>query len=249
MSYDCSIGGDHLDNAADLLSPKIDVPFSLVAWIHRTAAEWADTTDGTLVFIGDDFVDQNSSTSLNHGGFADTVRSRIWDSGGGSDVINKSHADGTYDDLWVVCIAVYASDTDRKLYIEDSTSPGTDTTNRDLGGAVMDSIRIGDKHNTGSPCLGLVAEVAIFDKALSAAEIDALQTGAETGPAPNTVASADCIGYWPLDTDQSTHADQSGNGGPTLTVQSAAPFDADHPTITAGAAQDQSAVFKRIRGF
>jgi hypothetical protein len=54
---------------------------------------------------------------------------------------------------------------------------------------------------------------------------------AETGVPPNSIAPNDCIGYWPLDTDQANHADQSGNGGPTLAVQSDAPFSSDHPTI------------------
>jgi len=38
--------------------------------------------------------------------------------------------------------------------------------------------------------------------------------------------------YYPLDTENTTQADQSGNGGPSLTAVGSPAYDADHPTIS-----------------
>ena len=231
MSYDTSASGDKLTGQ---FSTAFDEPFSIVVWSKRAPTDWSNAASEFFVNLNDDEADLNDGHGIHTLGTPDNVSARSWTPGGSARNANYAFADGTYDDTWVCIIGVWTNDTDRKIYIENSSQVGTNTED-DASSALVEYIAVGGAvHLDFNQLDGLCAEVAIFDKALSTAEIDALQTAAETGPPPNSVAPSSCIGYWSLDTDQATHADQSGNGGPTLTVQSSAPYSADHPTIAGG---------------
>jgi hypothetical protein len=231
VSYDTSASGDKLTGQ---FSSAFDTPFSIVVWAKRAPTDWNNTSDEHFVQLNDDETDNGDAHSVHTRAVADNVAARSWTPGGTARNAEYNFADGTYDDTWVCIIGVWVSDTDRRIYIENSSNVGTNTED-DSSSALVDYIAVGGStHSNFQQLDGLLAEVAIFDKALSTAEIDALQTASETGPPPNSVAPTDCIGYWPMKIDQSTHADQSGNGGPTLTVQSSAPWSSDHPTIVTG---------------
>ena len=237
MSYDTSAANDKLTGT---FGASFTYPFTIVAWTKKSASEWADTSDDKLVMINEDTADINSGHALINRGVADNVAAATYrESDGGRFIAEESFTDGTYDDTWVVVVGIFAASNDRKVYIENSTNEGLNTSNITTNNVI--EIAVGGTTQSGfQQWNGLVAEVAVFDKELSGAEINALQTttdaepGNSSGPPPNTVAPANCIGYWSLSTDQATHADESGNGGPTLTVESSAAFDSDHPTIVTG---------------
>ena len=211
-------------------------PFTLVAWVNCSATGWADTTNDTLVDWNDGIIsDADSAMLLKGGGAADQVKARAQDtntSGTGQAV--QTFTDGTYDGLWVPVVARYTSAIDRHACIESSSNCTQNTTSRAI--TALDVLSVGND----ATLVGLwlqncqIAEVAVFDVALTNGEIDNLQSSSETGPTPCSVRSGDCIGYWSLDTDQATHADEGPNSGPSLSEIGAVTFNADHPTITSG---------------
>ena len=220
---------DYIDGTFSTTYPT---PLTFVAWINCQAADWLNATQSNCVNMSDDS-DSDNLIGMTRLGPSGGDRVGCHSEVAGTSTANVAFTDTTYDDIWIPIIATWDDDTDRDIYIEDSSITGTNSQTRTLGN-ILDYVTIGVSSSKINRWRGLIAEVAIFNKVLSGAEIDALRTGAQTGPAPNTVASGDCIGYWSLDTDQSTHADESGNSGPTLTVTDGGSiaFDADHPTIT-----------------
>ena len=231
MSYDFAGSDRWIGGPGDEFSSTFDVPLSLVCWVKCTAAQWANTSKDWCLYFGDDFTGNNNSIILAKSvGTADevTISARTTSDNNAS----ETHPDGTYDDTWVMIAGVFTSDTLRDVYVEDAANTGQATGERIIG-AVLDSIKIGGDADGGNNFAGLIAHPAIFDVALTTANIDDLQTAAETGIRPNTVDSANCIAYYPLTVDQSTHADQSGNSGPTLTVNNAV-FSSDNPIVPSG---------------
>jgi hypothetical protein len=226
MSYDSFGDGDYLSGT---FSSTYDTPITLVAWVKRTAAEWADTSADFIINFGDDFADRFDALGIGAGQAADTVIMTAA-SASTQDIATLAHTDGEYDDIWVPVIATFTASNDRDLYIEDTTNTQPDTTDRDEGSA-LDSFMVGSRLDNNQQFAGKIAEVAVFDKVLSADEINALQSMPQHGPPPNSVAPNDCIGYWSLSTDQSSHADESGNGGPALAESGTVAFNSDHPTI------------------
>lgn len=231
MSYDFSASNDKIDGS---FTSTYDIDgsnaLSIACWVKRTAAQWADTSDSRIVTLCAAATGQNSLVCLRTNA-ADEVRASSFNTIGTLDEDSLSFTDGTYDDTWVLVVGVFASNASREVFIEDSTGGGAQTDTNDID--PLQYISIGnDTDGNFIEAEALVAEVCIWNIALSDTDIDALQTGAGTGPAPNTIQSANVIGYWPLDTDQATHANQGNDAGGDLTVQSDAPFSSDHPTIT-----------------
>ena len=223
-------------NLNGTFSTTYTVDLALVAWIKLTAAQWSDTAaSGYIAHLSNDFIDRFNAVSISHNllaATADTV-SVTAANATDQDIGDLTFTAGAYDDKWVCVVGNFTTIADRDIYIEDSSTTVNDTTSRDSG--AMDSLKIGNRVDNASLFFdGLIAEVAVFDRVLTTGEIDALQTGDNTGPAPNTVAPANCIGYWSLDSDQATHADQSGNSGPSLAEVGTVAYNADHPTITSG---------------
>lgn len=75
---------------------------------------------------------------------------------------------------------------------------------------------------------GLVAEVAIYNAALSDPQIASLAAGAN----PTTVQAANLKGYWPLYGDVSPEPDYSGSGN-VATIVGTVPKGATHPAVAA----------------
>lgn len=228
MSYLFDGSGDYLDGT---FSSTFTVPISIVCWIRCTSGTWGQTSKNWVAIFSDNFDDNDNSLTLSISvGTADevTATSRTASDNNASEL----HADGQYDDEWVMIAGVFTNNSLREIYVEDFANVGDATGTRDVGS--IDSFRIGANMTESSGMPGFIAEIAVFNVALTEGQIDALQTatGASAGgPAPNTVNSANCIGYWSLDTDQANHPDQSvGGAGPTLVVTSAI-FDSEHPVI------------------
>lgn len=234
MSYEFPDSADFLDGVFS----SLQVPISIVAWVWRDSTAWDSTSDKVAAYLGTTGGSAEESmrltTNRNNADRASLVNVES-----GSVFADENFTANLFNALWVPIIAVNESAIDHRVYVGDTTRLDQDVGSKGIGTALT-IFRIGANqsgfNNFSTTGTAYIAEVAVFDEALTDSEINAILTSDETGPAPNTIRSADCIGYWPLDTDQTNHTDQSGNGGPTLTVQGSALFNAEHPTITAPAA-------------
>lgn len=229
MSY---LFSDNFNNLTGTFSSTRDTPLTMACWIKRSATRWAEvSTDVALMLSSTAGVNANSLSLGTNESAADRVYARTSDAASNSPAIHD-FTGITVNDTWVLLVGTFTSDARRDVYIESSSntnfSPGIRTPD-----GLHDKLYVGTAATGFNSFTSYIAEVAIWDKVLSAAEIDALQVAAQTGVTPSSVAAANCIGYWPLDTDQATHADQSGAipAGPTLTVNGAAAHFPDHPTI------------------
>lgn len=206
-------------------------PLSLVIWANCTGAGWSSTSLQYIVDFHDQLVNADEGVGIViTPGVADRTQARAGDMGSATGLNSYTSATDEYDDTWVMMAAVFASSTSQAIAVENSANKVTSSATRTA--AALDEVIVGTRWNgTGNPAPCKLAEFAIFDVELVNGHIDALQIGDETGVKPCLVAPDNCIGYWSYDTDQETHADESGNSGPTLTENSTAEYNADHPTI------------------
>ena len=160
-------------------------------------------------------IDKVAASSVDSAGLDDTAH-RTFDSA------------NQYDGVWLSIVGVFVGNADRTLYYNSISETIEDLDSRTVA-ETLDEIRIGNALGDNAAADALVAEVAVWGSDLSTANI----TSYLAGNAANTLDTANLLGYWPLATDQGTHADEGPNSGPTLTVDGAT-FDADHPTIAGG---------------
>lgn len=219
---------------AGTFSSTYSYPITMGLWLNCSAAGWGDTAFDYIMFFSDAADGTNDiGQAIRKPAAADSIgiQSRI---GGSSSEAVESWADGTNDDVWIMVTARIAGAASREICINSSTDCTTQTTSRAVTG--LDELSIGaDSDGTANWLVSgcIVAEVTVWDKELSDAEVDSLWTSAETGPEPSSVASGNCIGHWHLATDQATHVD-SDCSGPNMTENGTVSFNADHPTITSG---------------
>jgi len=126
---------------------------------------------------------------------------------------------------WHHVLAVFASDTSRTIYLDDA---GADTS---VGAATyqvgMDRFTLGQAYTSGSPRYsfdGYIAEVGLWDVALSSANITSLAAGA----VPSSVDAGNIVAYWPLLTDTN---DDINSFDLTKSAGANPPSDPEHPTM------------------
>jgi hypothetical protein len=125
---------------------------------------------------------------------------------------------------WTHACGVFTSTTSRDAYI-DGGSKGSDTTS--IVGDSSDFVLTRRRRNAAVGDMdsnSFIAEVAVWDVALSEANIASLAGGT----AASSVDSGNLIAYWPL-TTVTTNEDQVGSNDLT---ENGFLYDADHPTIS-----------------
>lgn len=161
---------------------------------------------------------------------ADEYREESNDSSTVYDAAIYAASTGEYDGVWLP-ICIVENSTDRDVYVESTSNHGTDGTNHTFND-VFDEISIGRRLDNNQSWTGLIAEVCVYNGTMSGADM----TSYMTGTACNSLSgAANVIGYYSLSTDNTgtgMDADESGNGGPTLTEAGTLAYSADHPTIT-----------------
>jgi hypothetical protein len=141
---------------------------------------------------------------------------------------------GTFDGLWVGWVGQLITETDRNIYVKDIGNVINDGDSSVID--TMTHITVNDspvRGGSGGNDAHNIAEVAIWDTALSTADITSYLSGiAASGINPTRLR-----GYWPLDTDRDTEQtilneglDSTGD----LTFVGVPTYSADHPTITSG---------------
>ncbi len=131
---------------------------------------------------------------------------------------------GTTD--WAGYVGTVNGEANRDVYIKALAN----TDNNGGTRTVADTLRfihVGESLVAANDFTGRIAELAIWNKVLSAAEI----TSYMNGESASTIAAANLIGYWPLSASSATQSNLGLDSGGDLTV-SGATFSTDHPTIT-----------------
>ena len=204
--------------------------FTITAFVLK--ANWGSGINGMVRLTETGFTD-DPSISLYNGSGADRITAAAYD-GGSQSAANHNFTAETYDGVWVRVTGVWTSNVLRDVYIEDSSNTAQATTSKTLDAG--DVISVGNHQGTFSYINGNIADVCMWNIALTTGEVDSLQTSAETGPACATIQSGSLVGSWPLDTDRDTEGtilNEGSDAGGDLTITSAT-YAAAHPTITVG---------------
>jgi len=221
MSYSFG-GGTH--NIKGSFTGTFAIPVSILCWVKGTIMG-----SDAYFYFGKNPSDGNDSVHVGTGSAATKIEAGATDSAGVERSADYTTGAAEYDDVWVPVLGVFTSSNNRDIYIEVIANTANSGAARTVAGLLKHLIA-GENPSGSQPWTGLLAELAVWDKALVSGEITDLLDNAK---APVDVANANLIGYWSLDHDDSTPDDESGNGGPTLTVTGAT-FDADHPSIVSG---------------
>ena len=141
------------------------------------------------------------------------------------------------DATWTPVVGVFTSNTLRDLYVAAIGNTAQSTTSRAVAD-VLQYVRVGEELSGGRDFNGLIAEVAIWNKALDTSEI----TSYLGGTAASGIAAANLIGYWPLSASNATQSNLGTDAGGDLTVTNAT-YSADHPTISSSSVASRAAAY------
>jgi hypothetical protein len=194
-------------------------PVTMVAWVRLTAV---GTVTRTILSM-------NASASvLNRNAFsinmttAETIEARTSDGAG----TNASTTAGTITaGAWAHVGGVFSSATSRIAY-RDGIAAGAQTTSRVPTGINQNTIGV-VSHTSGTlaqPWNGEIAEVGIWDVALTTPEMEALAKGIS----PLLIRPASLVYYWPILGKYNPEIDRISGGAMTVTGTTQA---ATHPRI------------------
>lgn len=200
-------------------------PLTLVAWTYRHTA----SGDASAIAIEEDGGTTNSFTCRLRS--ARSVRATSRDSGGQASATTSTVA--TLNQ-WEHVATVFASSTSRTAYLNGGGS-GTDSTSNTP--ASLDITRIGTGENFLWYYDGLIAEVAVYNKALTTGELTDLQT-----KSPILVAAANLVSYWPLGGPNYSDNWDDQEGSNNMTANGSPSFDSEHPTLSYTAGDPKHAV-------
>lgn len=226
MSYTFN-GGDRLRGS---FTSAYDEPITMACFVKVAAHPIAVQS---YLSLGANIATNTDYFVMRTVGVDNQWRTASIDSGGTTAVTTRTQ---DIDGVWAGIVGKFTSETDRTIYVQALANSNNNTDSKAM--AAVQHIAVGEAMDGGADWNGQVAEVAIWNKALSDAEI----TSFMAGEAASGIAAANLIGYWPMSVDQATHANQGLDADGLLTVTNAV-FSADHPTIT-----QPSASAKKRRG-
>lgn len=149
-------------------------------------------------------------------------------------VANADTSSGFSAGSWQHAAAVFGSSTDRRAFLNGGSKGTNATSVTDPSG--LDSVAVGAFAGAHTfPMFGLIAHAAIWNIALSDAEVAALAAGAH----PMMVRPEALVAYWPMFDEHASQIDWVG--GVTLTV-------AGNPTKAASDPRIGLPPWQRIRG-
>lgn len=199
-------------------------PLTMAAWIKRGTA---GTSAGTVMFLGN----SGSVGNVNHwrvnraftdDGNASVTASTCGPTSGASNATCTRSITDWPEDTWGHVAGVFGSDTSRYGYAQGVASTET-TASKTPSGANITTLGKQDNITGASWFSGEMAEAAIWNVALDAAEIAALAAGV----CPLLVRPTSLVSYWPIIGQYSPEIDMKGGYGLTVTGTSTA----NHPRI------------------
>lgn len=195
-------------------APVTAVPCTFAAWMYKTD----DAANLQGVAIGDVVGGGGGRLSLIYSA-TEVVQAQAVGVGG-TDTASSS-ASGSLN-AWVHGAAVFASSTSRTAYLNGGNA-GSETSSNTQSG--IDTVRIGQVALSGGAFGdGSVAEAAVWDIDLTAAEVAVLAKGVS----PLFVRPANLVAYWPLIGRHSPEPDIVGGFNLTLTN---VPANFAHPRV------------------
>ena len=205
--------GDGIDYLAKTSPTITSTPITFALWFY----DLSDRDTGVAVSVGD-------SSNLNNYHSLTISRSQVWAQSRGGGSAQKSSVSGVTINQWEHAAGIFASSTSRTVFL-NGIAGTTNTTSVSPTG--IDLLRIGAISTSAASPIGFdgyIAEVAIWDIALSVGDIQALAGGAS----PPLIRPNNLVSYYPLIRD---YIDQFGNN--EVTPNNAVNWT-DHPPVFEG---------------
>lgn len=198
VARDCTGSDDYLSNGAAVATA---VPITMACWFNSDSA----TAAQVLMCLG---ASDNRFTLAAMGSVAgDPVR--VTSVTGGT-AVTADTTTGYTAGTWHHGCAVFASTTSRTAYIDGGSSASNTDLNVPL---LVDKTHLGVNNLITGDTDGRIAEAAIWDVALTAAEVATLAKGYS----PLFVRPSSLLAYWPLIGNQSPEIDWVGGFDLTIT--------------------------------
>ncbi len=211
MAIDFNGTSDYLE-----FTLSLSYPFTMACWFRADSSTATSVILGACNFSGAD--DDRITLNVAGATAGDPVQlGAITDGGAG---VNAQTSTGYTTATWTHACGVAASATSRTAYISGG-SAGSNTTSRLMTG--LNRLTIGSRRSAGTLASyhdGRIAEVSVWNVALTAAEVALLATGLQ----PDQVRPASLRFYAPLVRDVFDHF------GNALSASSGTSV-ADHPRI------------------
>jgi hypothetical protein len=216
---------------------------------HNSSFSWAAI--GNLISLSPQNTNENSACSLQHTGTSATFRAVSWTSASSSTPAATDVDDrGRTDDDWYWIIGCFddSSSPYRRLYINATSNISTDSTAQANSG--MYYVRLAERFSGVQDLQQhfYIAHACIWD-------ID-IAGGGSTGHTqlmtdnkdPSTVYPSNLVGYWPLDADSGTHANEGAGASCTLTTGADAVWDSGvaMPTFAASSVSHSGLLLRGV---
>lgn len=182
-------------------------PATIAAWFNVTSA----ATQMNMVYVGNSAATNYFGLFLSTTGLAGKV---VATCSSGGDLAAPSTASFTAN-VWHHGAAVFTSTTSRQGVLNGVLGTANTTSQTPVGGDRTElGVYTNDPGNTGfNPLNGSMAEVGIWDVALTADELISLSKGVS----PLLIRPADLLAYWPLIGRSSPEPDRVGTFPMTVT--------------------------------
>jgi hypothetical protein len=213
LSYSFDGTNDSLDGQ---FGTTYNLPLTMACWF-KVAAGHPGVTD-VLFSLNNDATDAEDSIQLRSG----TSAANEWEVTVDGTATANAEVIKDVGTAWAPFVAVVTTTAGIDAYVSDQTD------NIAYAGVLagLSFISMGETTHSTADYVGLIAECAVWDRALTAPEIADFLAGVS----PTLIAASNLVGYWPLSADGVlTNAGLDSAGDLTAT---AAVFNADHPTIT-----------------
>lgn len=202
-------------------SPLSTYPCTISAWYKPSN----NTSNHSVVYLGSTADNRRFLLYRTGSGGGNVARASAAADTTGTSVDAIGTTPITNTARWYHLVAVFESSSARRIYVNGGLEGSTN------GACVTTSLNryaIGAR-GAPAPTWGVfasasIAEVAVWNSALSAGDISRLTTGEN----PRTVAPASRVSYVPLWTGQSPELDLDAS---TMTITGTATFSADHPPV------------------
>lgn len=205
----------YLSNSNAIVSA---VPTTFAAWIRPNAVNVFHST----IAIADSSVNTSYiELILRSNAFGQTVAA-ISRSAADDEALAESTSTYTAN-VWNHAAAVFASSSSRAVYLNGGNK-GTDANDVTPGGLDITAIGVRPRSSLFAYVSGRVADAAIWDAALSDAEVASLAAGY----APPLIRPQSLVAYWPLFGNLSPEPDRVGGYDMTLNN---APTKVPHPPV------------------
>jgi len=231
------------------------IPSALFANTTFTASGWFKTSTADRSILSQDncdggwFISMDSNSKLN----VSLRTNGSCGAGSASRVSAMNVADGVWHHFATVITTdtVTAGNNNINIYVDGVLNQGSLTAGTTYGTAGDNKVQIGARYSGDRPFSGSMDETRIYNRALSAGEIQSLYALGQSDKTNSAVSQpqgtgrldSGLAGYWPLDdgsgisaTDSSTNANTGTlHGGPTWTtgrIASAVDFDGTNDEIS-----------------